>query len=85
MSKANKSAFPIIRPDNLVGSVMDSSGLTKRELFAAMAMQGLLANTNIIAKDPHNGAICNYASSALGEFAVERADALLTELAKRED
>ena len=40
MSKADEPAFPIITP---LGSVIHDGGLTKREYFAAMAMQGMLA------------------------------------------
>ena len=47
----NKHVFPC-----LVGSALskitvtdvENRGLTKRELFAAMAMQGLVANTDVI-------------------------------------
>lgn len=53
----------------------DSPGLTKRELFAAMAMQGVWSNpTNI--SDP--------AFENIAEVAVKQADALMLELAKGE-
>lgn len=48
-------------------------GLTKRELFAAMAMQGLLANAGTEA----------FALS-LGKFSADYADALIAELARGE-
>ena len=47
-------------------------GLSKREYFAAMAMQGLLANPNYGAPDPTTDAF----------VAVREADALLAELGK---
>jgi hypothetical protein len=47
-------------------------GLTKRELFAAMAMQGLCAYPSLI-DDTVTG---------VARLAVEQADALLAELAK---
>lgn len=50
-----------------------SSGLTKREYFAAMAMQGYLASYG--PTEPAN-------SQHVAEKAVECADALLTELEK---
>ena len=46
-------------------------GLTKRELFAAMAMQGFAACVS-----------CNGTIEAHAEYAVKWADALLAELAK---
>lgn len=47
-------------------------GITKREIFAAMAMQGILANP-----------FCN-AKSLVGEEAVKQADHLIAELMKRQ-
>jgi hypothetical protein len=46
----------------------DREGLSKRELFAAMAMQGILVN--------------NTGDSGIAEVAVEQADALLKQLEK---
>ena len=48
-------------------------GITKRDLFAAMAMQGLIANV------PWEQ---NHACSATARESLEYADALLKELAK---
>lgn len=42
MKNKDKSAFPLPRP---VDEIMPNTGLTKREYFAAMAMQGLCANS----------------------------------------
>ena len=73
MSKnANKPVNPapyVIRED---GSISNPTyaGLTKREYFAGLAMQGLLSNPEI--KD----------SKALAKFSIEAADALLNELDK---
>lgn len=47
-----------------------ADGLTKRELFAAMAMQGMLANSD--GGDRHQ--------STIAAYAVSHADALLTAL-----
>ena len=60
-------AFPHGRPYDT------AHGLTKREYFAAKALQGLLANPN------HDGKFSDFA-----EDAVKHADALLAELAKTE-
>ena len=47
-------------------------GLTKREYFAAMAMQGFLSNSLVIEADPTKGMIARWA--------IDYADALLDEL-----
>lgn len=54
-------------------------GLTKRELFAAMAMQGYLAGRNIGGPAPELSA---YVALKVAPVCVEIADALLAELAK---
>jgi hypothetical protein len=57
--------------------------LTKREYFAALAMQGLLANpevTRLIPDAEDSGAV--RLTSAGPSCAVEQADALIAELAK---
>lgn len=50
-------------------------GLTKRELIAAMAMQGILANSEFLR---------NHKDADIHKAAVFNADALLKELSKRE-
>lgn len=75
MKNQDQPAYPV---ENL--KEFDATGLTKRELLAAMAMQGLLANqqTEYYLRDceptkiPKQLAICS----------VESADALLAELDK---
>lgn len=64
----NANAFPQAKEDLNVDS---EYGLTKREYFAAMAMQGLLANGNYITS-----------YKLLGEESVMFADALIAELNK---
>lgn len=73
MSNANEPAFPVITTDitpSDASVVYSTGGLTKREYFAAMAMQGLLAceATNEDSKEQ------------IVESSVEMADALLDEL-----
>ena len=51
-----------------------SGGLTKREYFAGLALQGLLAGRNAIYSDYHKGFFCSQA--------VKEADLLLKELKK---
>ncbi len=47
MSNSNEPAFPMGHLTNANGEVQWSNGgITKREYFAAMAMQGMLADTN---------------------------------------
>lgn len=63
-NNGNSGVTSLVVPDNFQEIY---SGLKKRELFAAMAMQGFITNT---ATD----------ESLIAEFAVEQADALLAAL-----
>ena len=65
-TKKNESAFPIIAEDYII-----DGGLTKREYFAAMALQGLLA-------DYESESIEDYS-----KYAVKLADSLIEELSKK--
>lgn len=68
-------AFPIVYFGD--DSTRDGNGgLTKRELFAAMAMQGILA-----AEDPRD----IWSPKGLADLAIERADALLSALYPQSD
>jgi len=73
----SEQAFPVLKglrhttPSQQVAEV--AGGLTKRELFAAMAMQGLRA-----CGDPQ----CPRNSVPIAEIAVADADALIAELSK---
>ena len=66
MANPELPAFPI-------NDVTGNEGLTKRECFAAMAMQGACADT--ACKEAHG----------IAEFAVKCADCLLAELAKEQE
>jgi hypothetical protein len=69
-------AFPQLHKCDSEGwPVWGAGGLTKRELLAAMAMQGLLANK------AHPG---HWLPEEDGSYCVRVADALLAELAKAE-
>lgn len=58
-----------------------ANGITKRELFAAMAMQGLLANSTWAESSNISGPIeYNQFNSGMAEHAVEMADALIKQL-----
>jgi len=65
---ANDTAMPFVCDEYLSG------GLTKRELFAMAAMQGLLAGTSWTLQD--------FAEGLVQQRAVVAADKLLEELAK---
>jgi hypothetical protein len=73
----DEPAFPKIKSDNgeyannSVMSVWSEGGLTKRELFAAMALQGMLSDSNL------TDTFENFARNS-----VKSADALIAELQK---
>jgi hypothetical protein len=67
-TKAKNPAFPLISDEGYV----INAGLTKREYFALMAMQGIIAN-----KDGLDIKI-----ERIVESAVDTADALIQELSK---
>lgn len=67
--KPNDAAMPICTE-----SYVEEDGLTKREYFAALAMQGLFANS-----------VNNGSSRTFAEIAVKAADHLIEALNKKED
>ena len=71
MSDANKPAFPS-QHDDRSHILSHEEGLTKREYFAAMAMQGILAH-------PEHS---KFTAAAIADDAIRQADALLAELEK---
>lgn len=73
IKEGKENAFPNIELDTYSGKPCNQHfGLTKRELFAAMAMQGILANPERIGgKDQE-----------LTQYSVMLADALINELNK---
>ena len=83
------SAFPTheVWDDEKTDIGWIGGGLTKRELFAAMAMEGLMAGGSgsiigsLIAKEAHRGANGQVVDLVVG-YATKAADALLAELAK---
>ena len=85
MSKGNESAFPRHEPviAKKIGSGLTENeyieitrGLTKREYFAAMAMQGILNNSDMVSNKDENS--LTWASDA----AIKFADALLNHLSQ---
>jgi hypothetical protein len=84
MKNADKLAFPIEL--NGFGQYAPEfhEGLTKREEFAARAMQGILSNSGgvIQANNMTGTGWCNSNAQDLANLAVECADALLKALEK---
>ena len=74
MSKANHSAFPMI----VEREGLYATGLTKREYFAAMAMQGLLAGEVITRFEIMEMS----GKKTIATLAIDYADELLKELEK---
>lgn len=76
----NDMAFPVVTEGTRTPNDTHQLGLTKRELFAAMAMQGLYASNGLPASsdaDRDRGEIARYRRA---EEAVKAADALLSAL-----
>ncbi len=72
LTNCNEPAYPLT-PTDRSGQIGDQFlGLTKREYFAALAMQGMCANS----------ALTREHYDAIAKHAVGHADALLAELAK---
>jgi hypothetical protein len=86
MKNANQPINPIVNdygfPSNSSYIEKDKSliGLTKREYFAAMAMQGLLANNTV--RDILSGNNGMQVPNLISEYSVQYADSLLDELSK---
>lgn len=74
MSRGNDPAFasPGLYDENVGRRAYEQIGLTKREVFAAMAMQGLLANADEV--------MGHLTERDVAEVAVRNADALLAAL-----
>ena len=70
-TNANDTAFPIINPTNNEGH----PGLTKREYFAAMALQGILSNEELRYKIRQDNELS-------GDVATKFADQLIEQLNK---
>ena len=79
MKNADKPINPIYGIDNSLGTEADENylfqnksliGLTKREYFAGLAMQGMIANTDTYVQD----------KSVIAKLSIEHADELLKQL-----
>ena len=80
-NNGNECALPILETET---GINFHDGLTKREHFAVLAMQGLLANSGgvIQANNMSGTGWCNSDSNSMASLSVECADALLAELEK---
>lgn len=86
MTYGNDTVFAFSRSDGRI-----YEGLSKREYFAAMAMQGMLQNQKItdsadeFVKDEENNEryAYDFGKDLLAHFAAQMADALITELNKQ--
>lgn len=74
MKNANELIHPILTQKYEDGSCENKGGLTKREYFAGLAMQGLLANPNFNGGEALNNVIEKCQS------AIAHADELLKQL-----
>jgi hypothetical protein len=62
-------------------SLPENVGLTKRELFAGMAMQGFCANPAVFQPNPMSGwSLANCDEEQLSKYSKKMADALLSAL-----
>lgn len=71
MTNGENNAFPVVLQHGLTHDCHVEIGLTKREYFAAMAMQGLMMGSGF-----------SYKPSDTANYAVDYADAILAELEK---
>lgn len=78
LREINGSFSPWNNQDNVIPG---EKGLSKRELAAMMAMQGMLANLTLISRTGSDAIYIN-AEEKFSTLAVQAADALLAELSK---
>ncbi len=73
MTNPNDAAFKQIANDHIFGGIqLTALGLTKREYFAAMAMQGTIAGSQGL----------DITSEQFAAISIKLADALIAELSK---
>lgn len=94
MKNADLPAMPMFSVDAKPGMVrvkggdksdsVATAGLTKREMFAMHAMQGILSNSGgvIQANSMSGTGWCNCDASGFAQWSLECADSLLAELEK---
>lgn len=92
MTDPNDLAFPIMGNSGEKNSygeckippTVGANGLTKREYFAALAMQGMLGNSRIVNDDEDDGSNARdeIQQEWIAQASLELADALIDELSK---
>jgi hypothetical protein len=84
MKNAYNPAMPIIDDEISTHEKEIHFGLTKREMFAMHAMQGLLSNCGgvVQANSVSGTGFCNSDETSLAQWSLACADALLKELDK---
>lgn len=75
MSEANKPAFPVAEDHRIADEFEWTGGITKREHYAAKAMQAYCAIVHISEQDVHEIADCSF----------RQADAMLSETERYND
>lgn len=87
LSNSDLPAMPNSNPETYPTpcAINYGAGLTKREMFAMHAMQGILSNSGgVIQANSRSGTgWCNCDASGLAQWSVECADALLEELSEQ--
>ena len=70
MQKVGENKFRASKPSDVKKWNIPTEGLTKREYFAGLAMQGMIANTDTYVQD----------KSVIAKLSIEHADELLKQL-----
>lgn len=87
----DQPAFPVIQDverfeedlGKYVPHLVPMGGLSKRELAAFMAMQGILSNSDLSQNARGSGLTPKDCQEAISRMAIKQADALLAELGKK--
>ena len=81
MKNADKPTYPLeFKKEGSYNTEGWSNGLTKREYFAGLAMQGLLANCN---GGMTSGGSYTFSPNGISELAILHADELLKQLEEK--
>lgn len=78
MENKNQSAFAMCMVDGTSGATLIEYGLSKREYFAGLAMQGLLSNSGHV--QTFNGNSPHAVPSEIAKYSIQYADELLKQL-----
>lgn len=81
-TKTNPNDAAFSNANNTYGNPSVGYGLTKREYFAALAMQGLMNRSDLVQRLSQTGSLYTGLMSKIAVIAVEQASALICELNK---